>query len=62
LAELSDFFQYNFFREIATTLPYSEPEFSVKNDPTQMEALQTQVKELEMEVKILNQVIKGLKI
>ena len=62
LAELSDFFQYNFFREIAVTFPYSEPDYSVKNDPTEMEALQTQVKELEMEVKILKQVIKDLKI
>ena len=62
LAELSIFFKYNFFKEIAATEPFSELNCSVQNDPTEMEALQTQVKELEMEVKILKQVIRDLKI
>ena len=62
LAELSDFFQYNFFREIALKIPYPNPDYSVKNDRTEIEALQKQVNDLEMEVKILNQVIKDLKV
>ena len=62
LAELSDFFQYNFFREIAASIPYSNPDYSVKNDRTEIEALQTQVKDLEMQVKTLMLVIKDLKV
>jgi len=62
LADLSEYFQYNFFREIAETFPYSAPDYSVKNDRTEIETLETKVRDLEMEVKILKQVIKDLKI
>ncbi|MHB9019796.1 MAG: helix-turn-helix domain-containing protein [Minisyncoccota bacterium] len=58
LAELCDFFQYNFFREIARQIPYTEPDYSVAEDRSEAEALQTRVKELELEVKILRQTLK----
>jgi len=46
LAALLDLLQYNFFREIAATLPFYELDCSMKKNPTELEALQPQVKEL----------------
>ncbi len=60
LAELSEFLNYNFFREIAAKLPYPEPDYSVAEDRTEVESLQTRIKELEMEVNILRQTLKDL--
>ena len=60
LAELSEFLQYNFFREIAAQLPYKEPDNSVAEDRTEVENLQFRIKELEMEVNILRQTLKDL--
>ena len=60
LAELSEFLQYNFFREIAAKLPYTEPDYSVAEDRTEVENLQARIKELEMEVSILRQTLKDL--
>lgn len=57
LAEISEFMQYNFFREIAIKLPYSEPDLV---DATEATALQNRVKELEMEVSILRQTLRDL--
>lgn len=62
LAELSDFFQYNFFREVAEKIPYSQPDYSVAIDRTEIETLRNQVNDLEFEIKILKQVIKDLKV
>jgi hypothetical protein len=62
LAELPDFFQYNFFREIAVKIPYSQTDYSVAVDRTEIETLRNQVKDLEFEIKILKQVIKDLKV
>jgi hypothetical protein len=58
LAELSAFFQYNFFREIAESLPFTEPDFSANN--SELVDLQNRIKELELEVNILRQTIKDL--
>jgi hypothetical protein len=58
LAELSVFFQYNFFREIAEALPFTEPDFSANN--SELVGLRNRVKELELEVNILRQTIKDL--
>ncbi len=60
LAELSEFLQYNFFREIAAKLPYTEPDYSVAEDRAEVENLQARIKELEMEVNILRQTLKDL--
>lgn len=54
LAEISEFLNYNFFREIAAKLPYPEP------DLIEVTALQNRVKELELEVSILRQTLKDL--
>jgi DNA-binding Xre family transcriptional regulator len=58
LAELCSFFQYNFFREIAESLPFKEPDFSAGN--SEVVNLQNRVKELELEVNILRQTIRDL--
>jgi hypothetical protein len=65
LAELSFFFQYNFFREIAESLPFSEPDFSAINTEVvdlqnRVKGLEQEVKGLELEVSILRQTIKDL--
>jgi len=57
LAELSELLNYNFFREIAVKLPYSEPDVV---DATEATTLQNRVKELELEVSILRQTLKDL--
>jgi transcriptional regulator with XRE-family HTH domain len=54
LAEISEFLNYNFFREIAENLPFAEP---VSAEITR---LQDRVKELEMEVGILQQTLKNV--
>ncbi len=60
LAELSEFLNYNFFREIAAKLPYPEPDYSVAEDRSEIEALRNRVKELELEANILRQTLKDL--
>lgn len=60
LAELSEVLNYNFFREIAAKLPYAEPDYSVPADTSELTALQSRVKELELEVNILRQTLKDL--
>lgn len=60
LAELSDFLQYNFFREIAAKLPYKEPGNLIAEDTAEVENLQIRIKELEMEVSIMRQMLKDL--
>ena len=60
LAELSEFFEYNFFREIAQKLPYCEPDTANLADKTEIATLQTRVHDLELEVSILRQTIRDL--
>jgi predicted transcriptional regulator len=60
LTELSEFFKYNFFREIAQKLPYSEPDYSSTEDKAEIAKLQNRVHDLELEVSILRQTIKDL--
>jgi len=60
LIELSDFFQYNFFKEIAAKIPYPEPDYSLMVDWSKTETLQKRVSELEMEVSILRQTLKDV--
>lgn len=60
LAELSEFFSYNFFREIAQKLPYAEPDYTEINHITEVATLQSRVRDLELEVSILRQTIKDL--
>ncbi len=55
LAELSEFLNYNFFREIAAKFPYPETDYSVPEDRYEIEALQNRIKEPELEVSILKQ-------
>jgi hypothetical protein len=57
LAELSEFLNYNFFREIAAKLPCTEPDYITLSEVNE---LQNKIKELEMEVRILRQTIKDL--
>lgn len=60
LAELSEFFRYNFFREIAQKLPYSEPDDTNSADKVEIIGLQSRVRDLELEVKILRETIRDL--
>jgi hypothetical protein len=60
LAEISEFLNYNFFREIAVKLPFAEPDYTVAIDRTEVDGLQNRVKELELEVGILRQTLKDL--
>lgn len=60
LAELSEFLNYNFFKEIASKLPYTEPDYTIPTDRTETEGLQSRIKELELEISILRQTIKDL--
>lgn len=60
LAELSELLNYNFFRELAAKLPYTEPVFAKESKQSEVEDLQNRVKELEMEVGILRQTLKDL--
>lgn len=68
LIQLSEVFQYNFFREIAASLPYKEPDYDIKTDvdaikaPLQEEIkkLQMQVNNLQIEVNVLRQTLKDV--
>jgi predicted transcriptional regulator len=61
LMKLSEIFNYNFFREIAAALPYSEPNYEVKVDEDAIKApLLERIKALEMEVGILRQTLKDV--
>ena len=68
LVDLSEAFQYNFLRELAEQLPYSEPscrEGTVKivepgiseADKREKDELAARVKELELELRVLKEVI-----
>ena len=59
LLDMSNLLQYNFFREIAALLHFTEPVIEKETpdvDPTI--ALNERIKELEIEVKILRQTLK----
>jgi len=60
LAELSEFLNFNFFRELASKFPYAEPVYSGESKQSEVAELQNRVKELEMEVGILRQTLKDL--
>ena len=60
LAEVSEFLNYNFFREIANKLPYTEPDYTVEIYRTEVNGLQSRIKDLELEVSILRQTIKDM--
>ena len=60
LAELSELFQYNFFKEIASRLPYSDPEPLKEETNNSETAFKERIKALEMEVNILRQTLKDL--
>jgi hypothetical protein len=68
LLELSEVFQYNFFREIAVSLPYKEPDYEIKTDEDTIKAplqeeikkLQMEVNNLQIEVNILRQTLKDV--
>ncbi|WP_163713192.1 hypothetical protein [Mangrovibacterium lignilyticum] len=68
LVNLSEAFQYNFLRELAEQLPYSEPEYrkepaeipvaeTSEADKRVMEELAGRVKELELELRVLKEAI-----
>ncbi|MFV0378255.1 MAG: hypothetical protein ACK5JD_13255 [Mangrovibacterium sp.] len=56
LAELSEALQYNFFREAAEQLGYSEPVYP-SAEAASCQALQQRVAELELELKVLKEAI-----
>ena len=60
LADLSEFFNYNFFREIAQKLPYTAPDYSIAADKTEIANFQNRVRDLELEVGILRQTLKDV--
>ena len=60
LADISEFMNYNFFREIANKLPCTEPDPTLDTNLTEVNGLQNRIKDLELEVKILRQTIKDL--
>jgi len=60
LADLSEFLNYNFFRELAALLPYDEPVYARESVQSEVEELQNRVKELEMELGIYRQTLKDL--
>jgi len=60
LAEISEFLNYNFFREIANKLPCTEPDYSLDTDRDEVNGLKNRVRDLELEVSILRQTIKDL--
>lgn len=61
LIELSMVCNYNFFREIAEMLPYEDPTPRKTESAAQIiSGLNEQIKELEMEVKILRQTLKDI--
>jgi hypothetical protein len=60
LIELSELLNYNFFREIAAQLPFTEPIYVNESKPSEVEELKSRMKELEMENNILRQTLKDL--
>lgn len=58
LADLSEAMNYNFFRELAETLPYAEPNYT---DTSEKDRLNERVKELELELKVLKEAISLMK-
>jgi len=60
LAEISELLNYNFFREIANTLSCTEPDYTSEPNRAEVNKLQNQIKDLELEVRILRQTIKDL--
>lgn len=52
LADLSELFQYNFFRELAREFPFEQPDFS---DHSEVEQLQARIRELEIENRTLQE-------
>ncbi|WP_163717356.1 hypothetical protein [Mangrovibacterium lignilyticum] len=62
LAELSDLFQYNFFRELAQALPYPEPECKTSGGTEvkdEIEKLKARIFELEIENRTLKEAFCG---
>lgn len=59
LAELSELFQYNFFRELAQKLPYNEPYYNDQNELNstmdEIEKLKRRILELEIENRTLKE-------
>jgi hypothetical protein len=61
LIKLCGIFEYNFFREIAETIPYQEPNYEVKVDIGSFTApLEQKINNLQLEVNILRQTLKDL--
>jgi hypothetical protein len=60
LVELSELMNYNFFREIAAQLPYTEPVYVNESKQSEVEELKSRLKELEMENTILRKTLKDL--
>lgn len=61
LIQLSEIFQFNFFREIAATLPYQDPDNEVKVDIEAIKApLLEKIKNQELEISILRQTLKDV--
>lgn len=60
LAEISEFLQYNFFRELAQKFSYPEPSYPNVNEQAEISGLKAQVQEMELELKILRQTLKDL--
>jgi len=68
VAQLSEVFNYNFFREIAALFPYPEPDYSTKpeidKEKVDMKGriveYKDRIKALEMEVGILRQTLKDV--
>lgn len=56
LAEMSEAMQYNFFRELAQQFPYTEPVYTTE-EAASSQVLQTRIKELELEIKVLKEAI-----
>ncbi len=59
LFEVSQALEYNFFREIAELLPYSEPKDKLDTE-AMMAPLLEQIKNLQMENSILRQTLKDI--
>lgn len=60
LVELSEIMNYNFFREIAAHLPYTDPVYVNESKQSEVEELKNKIKELEMENNILRKTLKDL--
>jgi len=60
LFDLSVVFQYNFFREIAQMLPYTNPDYTAIADNSELNALKERNKLLEIENSILRQTLKDI--